>query len=450
MLAQQDEITRLKKQKDNEIQTHLDRIEELENELEETKTKLKDKTEELDTSEMRIADLSAQIMELHKKAKQLETELLRLKQTSADKIKDLEKKLTLKGKQLQDSQDLFKDSNAKNFELLMDVADLRSQLTQSQTKASKTDEITAEQANKLTKQLKTQEKETRKLENKNQELKEEIKELKLCCADVKCDDLQRQLAQSQEDANRLQQQLHEKDANFNRQQQELEDMKKENNKLQDKYNSLANEKNTLQDTVEDLRNKLNDVDDNTVYPIKVALDPNTAHARVLLSADNTAMSIVEEPQNVPDHPGRFNVALAALGKTGFTSGRHYWEVSVAGRLCYHLGMASESSKRKGIIVARPSNGFWTLTMNKQGQYRALDMRPASIPVQVPPATLGILLDYKKGQISFYDAVRRDHIYSFVGQKFTNKIYPFINGCVDVGENESPLVLTAAGSVEWIQ
>lgn len=44
-------------------------------------------------------------------------------------------------------------------------------------------------------------------------------------------DLQRQLQQSQEDADRLQQQLHEKDANHKTLQQELEEMRREKNKL---------------------------------------------------------------------------------------------------------------------------------------------------------------------------------------------------------------------------
>lgn len=125
-------------------------------------------------------------------------------------------------------------------------------------------------------------------------------------------------------------------------------------------------------------------------------------------------------------------------------------MSVAGKLCYHLGMASESAERKGSITFRPTNGFWTIVLNKQGQYKAIDKRSVIIPVETQPLTLGILLDYKKGQVSFYDAGARSHMYSFVGQTFTDKIYPFINFCVEDIESSTPIVLLSPGSVDWIK
>lgn len=180
------------------------------------------------------------------------------------------------------------------------------------------------------------------------------------------------------------------------------------------------------------------------------MDPNTANARIALSAHDTEVSNRAEMQNVPDHPGRFDVVLAVLGKTGFSSGRHYWEVSVAGKLCYHLGMASESAQRRGVIRFSPARGFWTVLRNKQGQFRANDRTHVIIPVHVQPLTLGILLDYKQGQISFYDAGTRSHLYSFVGQQFTDKIYPFINFCVEDVGSQTPIVLLSPGSVDWLK
>lgn len=183
---------------------------------------------------------------------------------------------------------------------------------------------------------------------------------------------------------------------------------------------------------------------------RVTLDPNTAHARIVLSADNTEMSTVAHEQNVPDHSERFDVALAVLGKTGFSAGKHYWEVSVDGKLCYHLGMASESAQRKGPISFRPERGYWTIILNKRGQFKAFDMTTVTIPVRVLPVRLGILLDYKKGAISFYDAGVRAHLYSFTGQRFTDKIYPFLNFCVEDVEGRTPVVLLTPGSTDWIK
>lgn len=183
---------------------------------------------------------------------------------------------------------------------------------------------------------------------------------------------------------------------------------------------------------------------------KVRLDPHTANARIVLSADDTEMTTTAELQNVLDHPGRFDVLLGALGKTGFLSGRHYWEVSVINKKCFHIGMASESAQRRGTVMVRPKTGYWTIIRSRQGQYRALDKTLAPIVVQTDPMTVGILLDYKRGQISFYDAGTRSHMYSFLGQTFTDKIYPFINFCVEDAESQTPMVLITPGSTDWIK
>lgn len=182
----------------------------------------------------------------------------------------------------------------------------------------------------------------------------------------------------------------------------------------------------------------------------MVLDPDTANARLGLAERNTQVFIANEVQNVQDNPGRFNVFLAVLGKTGFSSGRHYWEVSVAEKPCYHLGMASETARRRGQIKISPVTGFWTIIRNKQGQYQAMDRSRINIPVQTQPLTLGILLDYAKGQISFYDAGARRHMYSFTGQTFRNKIHPFINFCVDTAGNTIPIVLITPGETDWIK
>lgn len=162
------------------------------------------------------------------------------------------------------------------------------------------------------------------------------------------------------------------------------------------------------------------------------------------------MFTTEQRQNVPDHQGRFDVALAVLGKTGFASGKHYWEVSVAEKLCYHLGMANESAPRRGLLTFMPNIGFWAIVRTKLGQLIAKDKTPVLIPVATQPMTLGILLDYKKGQISFYDTNARTHLYSFVGQIFMGKIYPFINYCVEDIGNQAPIVLLTPGATDWIK
>ncbi|XP_042284659.1 centrosomal protein of 290 kDa isoform X6 [Thunnus maccoyii] len=488
ILAQQDEIARLKKQEDKQTKAQLEKIKELENELEDVRNQIKEKTTVLDSSDMKIGDLSAQIMELHKKIKPLEDQISDLKETNAENLAEIQKRLELAKRQLQDSELRLNDADAQNFNLMMEIAELRAQLKKAEKGPSKAAE---KNINELTQQLQTQQKENKKLQSTNEDLKQEAKELKMCCnnAVTHCEDLQRELEQSQKDTDRLQLQLNDKDAELQQLQLELAEERTVNNRLQNeydnlrsqqeqtqdnadhqqqllikdvkitqlqqqleelqnKYRNLDNEKNKLTDIITELQKNSNE-EDKTIYTRQVTLDPNTAHRRLALSDHNTQIHADDDDQDVPDNPGRFDVVLAALGSTGFSTGRHYWEVSVAEANCYLLGMASESSQRKGTLSFKPLKGYWTIVLNKQGQYKAMNNRPITLPVQTPPLMLGILLDYNKGQISFYDAGTRSHLYSFVGQKFTGKIYPFVNICLEDVTLQNPIILIPPGPTDWI-
>nr|XP_019956964.1 PREDICTED: putative leucine-rich repeat-containing protein DDB_G0290503 [Paralichthys olivaceus] len=449
ILTLQEEIARLKKQEESQSEAQLKKIKDLESELEDLRNQITWKTLLLVSSDLNFSNLSAQIMELHQKIKPLEDEISNLKDEHAENLAELEARQSLTKRQLQDSELRLKDADTKNFQLMMDIIDLREQLTKAQKKASK---AAGKIMNELEQQLQTHQKENRKLENSNRDLKQEVKELKMCCnnQNTLCEDLQRQLQLSQEDVNLLEQQLQNRDSRLKQLRHESEEQTRQSNRLQHEYQKLQNEKNKLEETLQGLQNQSIDVEDKKIYTRRITLDPNTANPRIVLSADNTEMSTVEEIQNVPDHPGRFDVVLATLGKTGFSSKRNYWEVSVTENSCYHLGMASESAPRRGSVKFSPSNGFWTIVRNKQGQYRAIDKRPVILPVQSQPLTLGILLDYNKGQISFYDANARSHIYSFQRQRFTDKVHPFINFCVEDTERRAPIVLITPGSTDWIQ
>lgn len=180
-------------------------------------------------------------------------------------------------------------------------------------------------------------------------------------------------------------------------------------------------------------------------------DPDTANARLAISARSTEVTLTRTTQAVADNPGRFDVLLAVLGRDGFSSGRHYWEVFVADKRCYHLGMASEFAQRKGQNRVSPETGFWTIILNRQGQFSAIDKTRVAIPIQTQPMVLGIVLEYSKRQISFYDANARAHMYTFTNdQPFTGRIYPFVSFCAENVENPTPIMLITPGSLDWLQ
>ncbi|XP_027877315.1 CAP-Gly domain-containing linker protein 1 [Xiphophorus couchianus] len=433
ILTQKDEIARLKKEMESQLGAQAEKIKGLENLLESVRNEIKKKTNMLETSPLRIANLSAQIMELNEKIAPLQQEISDLNQTYAENLAELQERRNFAQKKLQNTEAQLKEADARNFKLVMDIANLKSELKKAKEETSITSKkkVTA-----LEQQLRTQDKENRKLESANRDLKQQMEELETCCdSNTHCEDVQRQLQQSQEDADRLHQQLQEKDAALRKLQRDFEQQQREKEQLQENYNNVVA--------------KLTNVEDRTIYNTKVTWDPNTAHPRLVFFSDNTEVSTTDDALQSQDNPSRFDVVLGVLGSTGFSRGRHYWEVSVAEKRCYHIGMVSESAKRRGSLSFRPANGFWTIILNKQGELKAIDRTSVTLQVERLPITLGILLDYKKGQVSFYDAGARSHLYSFSGQEFTDRIYPFLNYCVEDVENPQPIVLLPPGSTDWI-
>ncbi|XP_034469722.1 putative leucine-rich repeat-containing protein DDB_G0290503 [Hippoglossus hippoglossus] len=245
VLTLQEEVARLKKQEESQSEAQLKKIKDLENELEDIRNQITEKTLALDSSDLTFSNLSARITELRQKIKPLEVKISDLKDQHAENVAALQARLSLSKRQLQDSELQLKDADAKNFKLIMEIIDLREQLTKAQKQAS---QAAGKNINELEQQLQTQQRENKKLENSNRVLED-------------------RLQQSKQNVENLQQQLLEKDAMLNRLQQQLEEKTTENNRLQDNCNNLQNEKNELAERLQGLQNQLSDVEDRTINAI---------------------------------------------------------------------------------------------------------------------------------------------------------------------------------------
>ncbi|XP_048034573.1 E3 ubiquitin-protein ligase TRIM39-like isoform X2 [Megalobrama amblycephala] len=166
-----------------------------------------------------------------------------------------------------------------------------------------------------------------------------------------------------------------------------------------------------------------------------------AHRYLILSDDGKQVSEGDIMQDVPDNPKRF-YALCVLAKQGFSSGRFYYEVQVKGKTGWRLGVIRESINRKASFRLSPKNGVWTVILMNENQYKACEDSPVSLSLRVKPEKVGVFVDYEEGLVSFFDVDSRSHIYSFTGQTFTEKLYPYFNPCSnDDGKNSSPLIIT---------
>ncbi|XP_060759432.1 butyrophilin subfamily 2 member A2-like isoform X2 [Neoarius graeffei] len=176
--------------------------------------------------------------------------------------------------------------------------------------------------------------------------------------------------------------------------------------------------------------------------VDVTLDPDTAHPKLILSADGKQVTCGVQRQDLTDTPQRFKYYHSVVGKQSFSSGRFYYEVQVRGKTKWRLGVVRENINRKERITLKPQDGFWTVRLRDENQYEALADPRVRLPPREKVETVGVFVDYDEGLVSFYDVKSRSHIYSFTGQSFTEKLYPYFNpGLNDGGKNSAPLIIS---------
>ncbi|KAF5888369.1 E3 ubiquitin-protein ligase TRIM39-like, partial [Clarias magur] len=164
----------------------------------------------------------------------------------------------------------------------------------------------------------------------------------------------------------------------------------------------------------------------------VTLDPDTAHPKLILSADGKQVTFGDTRQDLPDTPQRFNTSPCLLGKQSFSSGRFYFEVQIRWKTEWSLGVTTESINRKDKIILSLQNGFWTVILRNENQYEACADSSVPLTLREKVEKVGVFVDYEEGLVSFYDVESRSHIYSFTGQSFTEKLYPYLSPSLTYG------------------
>ncbi|XP_063322571.1 E3 ubiquitin-protein ligase TRIM11-like isoform X2 [Pelmatolapia mariae] len=179
------------------------------------------------------------------------------------------------------------------------------------------------------------------------------------------------------------------------------------------------------------------------YAVDVTLDPDTAHAKLILSDDGKQVHCGEEENDLPDNPERFSEFLIVLGKQSYSSGRFYFEVQVKDKTKLMLGVVTESVNRKEKFTfeLNRTKGYWIVGVY-ENNYIALEDLPICLSLQSDPEKVGVFVDYEEGLVSFHDVDHAALIYSFTGCSFTEKLYPLFCpwNVDDDGKNSAPLII----------
>ncbi|XP_053199062.1 E3 ubiquitin-protein ligase TRIM39 [Scomber japonicus] len=153
----------------------------------------------------------------------------------------------------------------------------------------------------------------------------------------------------------------------------------------------------------------------------VILDSQTNHPWLQLSEDERKVQEAQSEADVPKSSQRFDNWPCVLGWKGYNSGRHYWEVNIARGSFWRVGVTTAESKRHGRFPMTPKAGYWALWRGPHHFY-ACTKPETQLPDSMVPKRVGIYIDYEEGQISFYNAETKTHIYTFSGT-FKAKLYP---------------------------
>lgn len=156
------------------------------------------------------------------------------------------------------------------------------------------------------------------------------------------------------------------------------------------------------------------------YKVLVTLDPETAHPNLILTEDGRRVRCSSRTQPMPATPKRFTALFAALGKEGYSSGSHYWEVRLLEEGAWCVGAAGESLDRKTLSQ---KSGVWALQWFNN-MYIALNLSSTPLTLTERPKKLGVHLNYDMAQLSIYNADTMGLLCTFTISVLHERIFPY--------------------------
>uniref|UniRef100_A0A8D3CPF8 B30.2/SPRY domain-containing protein n=2 Tax=Scophthalmus maximus TaxID=52904 RepID=A0A8D3CPF8_SCOMX len=180
------------------------------------------------------------------------------------------------------------------------------------------------------------------------------------------------------------------------------------------------------------------------YLSSPALDSKTAHPKLEIAPDGKQVHWRRLPALEALSLQPYDSQYSVLAQESFASGQHYWEIIVQEKPYWLIGVTTGPVKKDGPSQSssslRVNNTSWCI-YHEDGQYLVLhDTLEKQLAVRKRVRKLGILTNFQKGELSFYDADAMTLLHTFCVQ-CTEPLYPMLNPCIDVnGLNRQPLTL----------
>ncbi|XP_058496013.1 E3 ubiquitin/ISG15 ligase TRIM25 isoform X1 [Solea solea] len=152
-------------------------------------------------------------------------------------------------------------------------------------------------------------------------------------------------------------------------------------------------------------------------------DRKTAHKRISLTEEFTKASVLEELENYPNCPQRFNVCSQVLTSQGFSRGCHYWEVRLSCNNFIGLGLAHKAIDRVGpnSRLGRNAQSWCVEWFNVK--LSAWHNSVETVLVNPSPKRVGVLLDCDAGRATFYNVADRAYPFHTFVLPVSEAVFP---------------------------
>ncbi|XP_076849628.1 tripartite motif-containing protein 72-like [Brachyhypopomus gauderio] len=175
-----------------------------------------------------------------------------------------------------------------------------------------------------------------------------------------------------------------------------------------------------------------------IVAVKADMTFNAKSANSLLRVSNNGKRLYQASPGsapLPLTAETYLTCICVSSKVSLNT-RAYFEVEVMRTMSWTLGLRAQSFDADNNHDSDPASGIWTIA-SADGKIVINDGEAIPTP-HATPRRLGLYLDYKRGQLSFYDTATRLHLHTYLAS-FREKLLFYAAVHVGIEENHYPLM-----------